>query len=57
MFELGLYEQLINKLFSFKLSTLDKEEAAQYLSRYLSSVIQTALNALPKENSIEPPWR
>jgi superfamily II DNA or RNA helicase/uncharacterized protein (UPF0128 family) len=65
MFELGLYEQLINKLFSFKLSTLDKdkfyiketvldkEEAAQYLSRYLSFVIQTALKALPKESSIE----
>jgi superfamily II DNA or RNA helicase len=65
MFELGLYEQLINKLFSFKLSTLDKdkfyikeslldkEEAAQYLSRYLSFVIQTALNALPKENKLE----
>lgn len=65
MFELGLYEQLINKFFSFKLSTLDKdkfyvketeldkEEAAQYLSRYLSTVIQTALNILPKESNIE----
>lgn len=64
MFELGLYEQLINNLFSFKLSTLDKdkfyikesildkEEAAQYLSRYLSFVIQTALNTLPKENKL-----
>lgn len=65
MFAEGLYEQLINKLFQFKLSTLDKvkfyiketpldkEEAAQYLSRYLSTIIQTALNELPKENSIE----
>jgi superfamily II DNA or RNA helicase/HKD family nuclease len=65
MFTEGLYEQLINKLYQYKLSTLDKnkfyvkeapldkEEAAQYLSRYLSSVIQTALNELPKENSIE----
>lgn len=65
MFELGLYEQLINKLISIKLSTLekdkfyvketllDKEEAAQYLSRYLSSIIQVGLNALPKENSVE----
>jgi superfamily II DNA or RNA helicase len=65
MFEVGLYEQLINKLLQFKLSTLDrdkfyvketlldKEEAAQYLSRYLSTVIQTALNELPKENTIE----
>ena len=65
MFEQGLYEQLINKLFSFKLSTLDKEkyyiketlldkeEAAQFLSRYLSNVIHTALNTLPKENMVE----
>jgi hypothetical protein len=65
MFEQGLYEQLINKLISFKLSTLpnteyyiketslDKEEASQYLSRYLSKVINTALIALPKESLIE----
>jgi superfamily II DNA or RNA helicase len=65
MFEQGLYEQLINKLISFKLSTLnkkeyylketilDKEEASQYLSRYLSKIINTALNAFPRENLIE----
>ncbi len=65
MIELGLYEQLINKLISSKLEALDeqkffikqtpldKEEAAKYLGRYLSSVIQYALSSLPKENGLE----
>ncbi len=65
MIELGLYEQLINKLISSKLESLDehkffikqtildKEEAAKYLGRYLSAIIQYALNTLPKENSLE----
>lgn len=65
MLELGLYEQLINKLIASKLATLnessffikqtilDKEEASKYLGRYLSSTIQYALNCLPKENNIE----
>jgi superfamily II DNA or RNA helicase len=65
MFEQGLYEQLLNKYFSTRLSTLDKnqfyvketildkEEASQYLGRYLSFTIQTALNFLPKDNGIE----
>ncbi|MEY2917398.1 MAG: hypothetical protein RIS73_1112, partial [Bacteroidota bacterium] len=65
MFELGLYEQLINKLISSKLGTvdenkffikqtiLDKEEAAKYLGRYLSSTIQYALSRLPRENHLE----
>jgi superfamily II DNA or RNA helicase len=65
MFEEGIYEQLLNKYFSTRLSTLDKdqfyvketildrEEASQYLSRYLSSTIQTALSIIPKDNGIE----
>jgi superfamily II DNA or RNA helicase len=65
MIQLGLYEQLINKLLSSKLDLLekekffiketivDKEEAAKYLGRYLSSTIQYALNSLPKENCLE----
>jgi len=60
-FETGLYEQLINKLVTNKLdsidcqkfhiskTTLDKEEASQYLSLYLSETIRFALNEI-KEN-------
>ncbi|HEY1008740.1 MAG TPA: DUF3427 domain-containing protein, partial [Daejeonella sp.] len=56
--ELGLYEQLINKLLSNKLQSveedrffikttvLDKEEASRYLSLYLSETIQFALNEI-----------
>ena len=63
-FELGLYEQLINKLFYNKLqsieqekfyiktATLDKEEAARYLSQYLSGTIQFSLNELKGENKL-----
>lgn len=65
MIALGLYEQLINRLISSKLASLDKdkffiqetpldkEEAAKYLSRYLSFTIQYALSILPKENCLE----
>jgi HKD family nuclease len=65
MFELGLYEQLINKLVSSKLNDLDKNsfyiketaidksEASRILSQYLSSVIQFALNSISGDESIE----
>ncbi|WP_207426657.1 phospholipase D-like domain-containing protein [Pedobacter sp. SYSU D00535] len=62
--ELGLYEQLINKLFYNKLQTisdeeffvkttvLDKEEAARYLSQYLSETIRFALSELKGDDSL-----
>lgn len=65
MFELGLYEQLINKLISAKLNDLDKNafyiqetsidknEAGRILSQYLSNVIQFALNTISGDESIE----
>ncbi|MCW3120729.1 MAG: hypothetical protein JWQ38_221 [Flavipsychrobacter sp.] len=65
MFELGLYEQLINKLVSSKLNkidtatyfiketTLDKAEASRYLSSYLAEKIQYALSTIQGDNSIE----
>src|SRR5215213_2973002 len=61
----GLYEQIINKLISTKLNSLDKNdfyiketaidkyEAARILSQYLSEVIRFALNLISGENSIE----
>ena len=61
-FETGLYEQLINKLVSNKLdsldcqkfhiseTTLDKEEASQYLSLYLSETIRFALNEIKEKD-------
>jgi superfamily II DNA or RNA helicase len=63
-FELGLYEQLITKLLSNRLqlldvnrffvksSVLDKEEAAKYLSVYLSETIQFALNELKGDDKL-----
>ncbi|MBD1364722.1 DUF3427 domain-containing protein [Mucilaginibacter sp. ZT4R22] len=60
--ELGLYEQLINKLIANKLSLLstesffikstmlDKEEAARYLSLYLSETIKFALNEIKDDD-------
>ena len=60
-FELGLYEQLITKLIASKLDqmdedkffvqkgTLDKTEAAKYLSLYLSETIQFALRQIKEE--------
>ena len=61
LIELGLYEQLINKLIANKLNsldktfyiktdTLDKEEASRYLSLYLSETIKFALNEIKDEN-------
>ncbi|MUP46977.1 DUF3427 domain-containing protein [Gramella sp. BOM4] len=61
-FETGLYEQLINKLISNKLDSLDcekfhvsktpldKEEASQYLSLYLSETIRFALNEIKEKD-------
>ena len=61
-FELGIYEQLVNKLianqldqisnenFFIKSTTLDKEEASRYLSVYLSETIKFALNEIKDEN-------
>lgn len=61
-FETGLYEQLINKLVKNKLesidsekfhiseTTLDKEEASQYLSLYLAETIKFALNEIKEKD-------
>jgi superfamily II DNA or RNA helicase len=65
MAQLGLYEQLINKLIASKLNELDKNafyikensidkaEAARILSQYLCDIIRAALNLIAGENSIE----
>ncbi len=61
LIELGLYEQLINKIIANKLNSLDKtffiktdildkEEASRYLSLYLSEIIKFALNEIKDEN-------
>lgn len=62
--ELGLYEQLITKLISNKLQTvnndkffvkstlLDKEEASRYLSIYLSETIKFALNEIKGDDKV-----
>lgn len=62
--ELGLYEQLINRLFYNKLQTipgeeffvktavLDREEAARYLSQYLAETIRFALSELKGDDSL-----
>lgn len=62
--ELGLYEQLINKLFYNKLQSvpgeeffvkttvLDKEEAARFLSQYLAETIRFALSELKGDDSL-----
>ncbi len=61
LIELGLYEQLINKIIANKLNSLDKtffiktdildkEEASRYLSLYLSETIKFALNEIKDEN-------
>src|ERR1700722_9940071 len=61
-FELGIYEQLINKLianqlgliskdkFFIKRTALDKEEASRYLSAYLSETIRYALDEIKDED-------
>ena len=63
--EKGIYEQLINKLISAKLNSLDKDrfyikeqlldkqEAATVLSNYVSEVIRLALNLIPNDEGIE----
>jgi superfamily II DNA or RNA helicase len=60
--ETGLYEQLINKLVSNKIESidsekfhisetvLDKEEASQYLSLYLAETIKFALNEIKEKD-------
>jgi len=65
MKQLGLYEQIINKLILSKLNDLDrnkyfiketaidKNEAAQVLSLYLSEVIRFALNLISGEDNIQ----
>ncbi|MGF7042019.1 DUF3427 domain-containing protein [Mucilaginibacter lappiensis] len=62
VFELGLYEQLINKLIANKLdllnrdaffiksTQLDKEEASRYLSLYLAETIKYALNEIKDDD-------
>ncbi len=65
MKQLGLYEQIINQLILSKLDNLDrnkyfiketaidKSEAAQVLSQYLSEVIRFALNLISGEDNIQ----
>lgn len=64
MLQQGLYEQLINKLIAAKLdnldnetyyikeSILDKSEAGEFLSQYLSAIIKFTMEALPNEQGI-----
>jgi superfamily II DNA or RNA helicase len=61
----GIYEELVTKLVSQKLSSidkevffinksvLDKEEASSVLSKHLAQTIKTALNYVKAENQIE----
>jgi len=63
--QLGLYEQLINKLISHKLGQLDAEkfyiqkteidkaEASMVLSKYLYEIIQSALGLIKGEGRVE----
>jgi superfamily II DNA or RNA helicase len=65
MVQIGLYEQLINKLVSSKLNNLDrntyfiketcidKSEASRVLSQYLIKIIQLALSLISGDDSIE----
>jgi len=65
MMQIGLYEQLINKLVSNKLngldkniyfikkSRIDKSEASKVLSQYLIEVIRLALNLISGDESVE----
>lgn len=64
MLQQGLYEQLINKLIAAKLDNLDKEtyyikesvldksEAGEFLSQYLSTIIKFTMESLPHEQGI-----
>src|SRR5699024_5616648 len=63
--QIGLYEQLINKLVSAQINALDKElffiketnidkaEAAKVLGQYLGNVVRSALGIIKGDNSIE----
>ncbi len=65
MFELGLYEQLLNKLISEKInttsidnfyiqtSTIEKAEASQILTNYCTKIIKFALDLISGEDSIQ----
>ena len=65
MTQLGVYEQLINKLILSKLDKLDKtqfyikkceidkNEATKVLCQYLSEVIRFALDLIAGDNSVE----
>ncbi len=62
--ELGIYEQLLNNVISQRLSKLkndsyyidstilDKEEAARYLTSYLSKVVMEALNSFQGDSKL-----
>ncbi|MCB0736270.1 MAG: DEAD/DEAH box helicase family protein, partial [Bacteroidetes bacterium] len=63
--EVGIYEQLINKLIRDELNSLDHQEffirekkvdqteATKFLSNYLKNVIQIALNTITGENKVK----
>jgi HKD family nuclease len=65
MFKLGLYEQLLNKLISEKISTtnieyfyvqtssIEKAEASQILTNYCTKIIKFALDLVSGEDSIQ----
>ncbi|MDR4506436.1 MAG: DUF3427 domain-containing protein [Candidatus Scalindua sp.] len=65
MIQQGLYEQLVSNLISSKLNdldrnvfyiketTIDKNEAAGFLSQYLCDVIMVALNSISDDDNIE----
>ena len=65
MCNIGIYEQLINKLvtkkiealdtnkFYYKKSDIEKSEASTILSQYLAKIISFALNQISGEDSIE----
>ena len=65
MIELGLYEQIINKLFEVKLEQLDSKRyyigkkqidssnVAKYLSRYLYGLLEQVFSQLKQEETVE----
>ena len=65
MFELGIYEQLVNKLITNKIATINKEhfyiktapieksEASWILTQYLSKIIKFALDLVQGDESIQ----
>ena len=62
MMELGLYEQIITKMFEYKLKQMDdqnyyigtkqidKSNVASYLSRYLYSIFEQVFSSLNKDD-------